>query len=853
MPADTKQSPTHTPVMQQYLGFKAEYPDMLLFFRMGDFYELFYEDAKKAARLLDITLTRRGKSAGEAIPMAGVPYHAVESYLARLLRQGESVVICEQVGDPALSKGPVERKIVRILTPGTLTDDALLDERSPNTLLALCEHDNTLGLAVAELSSGRIELLECDCNTNLEDILAQLQPAEVLHGNGHELEVTPDVQYCFTTRPAQHFEQDQATTLIGEQYGVKDVNGLGFADLGAAVGALGGLLAYLVETQKTLLPHLQRPTLRENESILQIDAASRRNLELESSIMAGPSHSLLDVIDTTSTVMGGRLLRRWLQQPTRDHDELRLRYDAVNRLHDNFLHRDFHDDMRQICDIERILARVVLRSTRPRDLIQLRNSLQQLPAIKARLGDIDSPRLSGLHDNLDLLPSLMTKLELALVDDPPVTIRDGGVIAVGYDAELDELRQISSDAGQYLQELEQKEKERTGIATLKLGYNRVHGYYIEVGRNHADNVPADYTRRQTLKAAERFITPELKSFETTVLSARERSLAKEKQLFDELLEFIAGFIKPLQKNANVVAELDIYLCFASNAETLDLTMPELSGEKLLNIHGGRHLVVEQLQRETFIANDLELNDDKQMLIITGPNMGGKSTYMRQNALIVVLAHIGSFVPADSACIGKLDRIFTRIGAADDLASGRSTFMVEMTEAATILNCATAHSLVLLDEIGRGTSTYDGLALAWACAQHLAESVNAYCLFATHYFEMTTLPEQYSQVLNVHMEAMEHGRDVVFLHSVKPGPANQSYGLHVAALAGVPGEVIKLAEQRLRDIESLTMHDKGSQAQPDLFVEKPVIQKLNQIDPDSTTPKQALALLYELKRLNNNDN
>ncbi|MEQ8289436.1 MAG: DNA mismatch repair protein MutS [Gammaproteobacteria bacterium] len=848
MPADTKQSPTHTPVMQQYLGFKAEYPDMLLFFRMGDFYELFYEDARKAARLLDITLTRRGKSAGEAIPMAGVPYHAVETYLARLIKLGESVVICEQIGDPALSKGPVERKVVRILTPGTLTDEALLEERSPNTLMAICQQNEKLGVALTELSSGRVELLECEADANLDDLLAQFNPAEILVGEHDTLETRSDTRQCLTRRPDLQFDYDSSVTLLKKQYGVRDLNGFGCADLTAAIGALGGLLCYLVETQKTLLPHLQPPRLRHNEDCIQIDAASRRNLELESSIMPGTSHSLLDVIDTTSTVMGGRLLRRWLQQPTRDHDELRLRYDAVKQLQANFLHRDFHDDMRQICDIERILARVVLRSSRPRDLIQLRNSLQQLPAIKQRLSDVDSPRLMALQDKMDLLPELVNRLEQALVEEPPVTVRDGGVIADGYDAELDELRHINTDVGQYLHDLESRERSRTGINTLKIGFNRVHGYYIEIGRSHADKVPTDYSRRQTLKAAERFITPELKSFETRILSAREKALAREKQLFESLLDYIAEFIEPLQRNANVVAELDIYLCFANIAETLNLTMPRLSNDKQLEINGGRHLVVEQIQAETFIANDLQLDEKRQMLIITGPNMGGKSTYMRQNALIVILAHIGSFVPAESACIGKLDRIFTRIGAADDLASGRSTFMVEMTEAATILNCATEHSLVLLDEIGRGTSTYDGLALAWACAQQLVETTHAYCLFATHYFEMTALPERYPQVSNVHMEAIEHGNDVVFLHSVRPGPASQSYGLHVAALAGVPANVIDLARKRLLEIESLQVHDSGQTPQPDLFIEEPALQKLKEIDPDATTPKQALALLYELKTL-----
>ena len=845
MSAHTQQLSQHTPVMQQYLGFKAEYPDMLLFFRMGDFYELFYEDAKKAARLLGITLTKRGKSAGEAIPMAGVPYHAVDTYLARLIKLGESIVICEQIGDPALCKGPVERKVVRIITPGTVTDDLLLNERSPNLLLAIYQTKKYYGLASVELGSGQINLQEIDINAALDDLFVQYQPAEILVSEESNLTLNPSQYKCITKRPDWHFKQSTAESIIKEQYKIRDLNGFGCEQLTASICALGCLIQYLNDTQKIVLPHLQVPKINRADNYIQIDAISRRNLELETGLIADKSHTLLQVIDTTSTAMGGRLLRRWLQQPIRDHDALRLRHDAVTQLLNNQRHRDFHEDMRSICDFERIMTRVVLKSAKPRDLIQLRDGLGQLPNIKQKLEHIDSPRLNQLFNNIALFPELLHTLTTAIIDEPPVTIRDGGVIADGYDTELDELRSLGNDAGQYLSQLEIKERQRTGIQGLKVGYNRVHGYYIEISRLHSSTVPNDYSRRQTLKASERFITPELKTFETKILSANEKSLAREKYLYEQLLEYVATFLEDMQRCAAAIAELDVYLCFAEVADTLNFTAPTLTNDKGIHIDAGRHAVVEQILSQPFIANDLSLNDKQHMLIITGPNMGGKSTYMRQTALIVILAHIGSFVPADKAVIGPVDHIFTRIGAADDLAGGRSTFMVEMTETANILNNATKYSLVLIDEIGRGTSTYDGLALAWACAMHLAKVTHAYTLFATHYFELTALPETETNVENVHLDAVEHGEEIVFLHAVRQGPANQSYGLQVAALAGIPGQVISYAKQRLNEIESHPFLTNNNKSQSDLFNDDPVSDKLKSIDPDSTSPKQALTLLYEL--------
>ncbi len=850
MPVQTQQTSQHTPVMQQFLGFKAEYPDMLLFFRMGDFYELFYDDAKKAARLLNITLTKRGKSGGNAIPMAGVPYHAVDNYLARLINLGESVAICEQIGDPALSKGPVERKVVRIITPGTITEDVLLNERVSNILLSIYKTKQHLGLASVELSSGQTSLLEVEHNDSLEDIIEQYQPAEILISESFEQKISNDKNRTFTKRPDWHFNQTSAEAIIKEQYKVKDLNGFGCQKMDACISALGCLIQYLNDTQKTSLPHLQIPKINIADDTVQIDTVSRRNLELETGLAEGKSHSLLNVIDTTSTVMGGRLLRRWLQQPIRHHETLRLRYDAVEKLLHNRIHSDFHEGMRGICDIERIMSRVALRSARPRDLIQLRESLSLLPEIKNSLEKIESPRLSKLSEDINLFPELLDTLKKAIVNEPPAIIRDGGVIASGYDSELDELRQLSNDAGQFLTDLEEQEKQRTGIQGLKVGYNRVHGYYIEISRIHSANVPDNYNRRQTLKATERFITPELKDFENKILSAKDKSLAREKILYARLLDIIANYLSELQCCASALAEFDVYLCFAEISETLNFTAPCLSDEKGITIEAGRHPVVEQIQSEPFIANDLKLDTEHHMLIITGPNMGGKSTYMRQTALIVLLAHIGSYVPADNAIIGPIDRIFTRIGASDDLASGRSTFMVEMTETANILNNATSNSLILMDEIGRGTSTYDGLALAWACASHLAKVTQAYTLFATHYFELTSLPEHESNVVNVHMDVVEHGDEIVLLHSVKPGPANQSYGIQVASLAGIPKTVITAAKNRLHEIEQQSPIENTAKPQADLFNEDPLIEKLNAIDPDSTSPKQALTLLYELRAILN---
>ena len=840
----------HTPVMQQFLGFKREHPDMLVFFRMGDFYELFYEDAKKAARLLDIALTTRGKSAGDPIPMAGVPYHAVDSYLAKLVKMGESVVICEQVGDPATSKGPVERQVTRIVTPGTVTDEALLESSRDNLLVAVHSHGNHFGLAALDLSCGRFIVTEVQGHEALQSELKRLKPAELLTAETASPADVDAYRECkHTPRPDWHFDETDARRRIQEQYGVRELTGFGCEHMSLALAAAGAALIYASETQKASLKHLQAIKPEHSSDCIILDAISQRNLELETDLAGNDDRSLAGIMDTTTTCMGSRMLRRWLRRPLRDREALHLRHHAVAALLHNRCFIELRDALRQVCDMERILTRVAFRSARPRDLLQLRNSLHCVPEVLSSIEKLDSPRVNELLKQCQDFSELRTLLDRALVDDPPVTIRDGGVIAGGFDQQLDELSSLSRDADAYLNELEAREQQRSGINGLKVGYNRVHGYYIEISRLYSSKVPADYHRRQTLKASERFVTDELRQFEDKILSARSKALQREKQVYESLLDRISEDLQPLQVCANVLAELDLLAGFAERAETLDLNQPRFTDEPGLSIKDGRHLVVEQLQTDSFISNDTILGRDRRLLIITGPNMGGKSTYMRQVALIVILAHMGSFVPARSAEIGIIDRIFTRIGAGDDLARGQSTFMVEMTETANILNNATSHSLVIMDEIGRGTGTFDGLALAWASAAQLAGTLQAFTLFATHYFELTELPDHYPASVNVHLDAVEHDEKIVFLHTVKEGPANQSYGIQVAQLAGVPEEVIAQARQQLQDMEIRTNSaSPASLEQNDLFRgHQAVINSILELDLDNMTPRQAQEALYKLKQ------
>ncbi|NLU12703.1 MAG: DNA mismatch repair protein MutS [Gammaproteobacteria bacterium] len=842
----------HTPMMQQYWRLKNQHPNHIMFYRMGDFYELFYDDAKKASQLLDITLTSRGQSAGSVIPMAGIPFHAAEGYLARLVSLGESVVICEQTGDPATSKGPVERQVVRILTPGTVSDEALMDDRRDNVVAAVLGHDKLFGLAVLDISSGRFSAQELHTEENLLAEIERINPAELLIPEDWPVPQVLEKRRGVQRRAPWDFDYDSALKALCQQFSTQDLKGFGCEQLSLAIGAAGSLLNYAKETQRTALPHIRSLYHERISETVVLDAATRRNLELDKNLSGGRDNTLQSVIDRCQTSMGSRLLSRWLNRPLRQRAVLEARQDAIAYLLNDYHFESVQPALKDIGDIERILARISLRSARPRDLARLRDALNALPALQEVLKSFEITRIQQLATAISLYPELAQRLNHAIIDNPPAVIREGGVLKMGYDAELDELLSISENAGQYLIDLETREKARTGLANLKVGYNRVHGYFIEIPTKQAEQAPTDYIRRQTLKGAERFITPELKAFEDKALSAKSRALAREKQLYDELLDILISHIAPLQDSAAALAELDVISNLAERALNLDLCRPAFSEQPVLDIKQGRHLVVEHVLITPFVANDVELDDETRMLIITGPNMGGKSTYMRQTALIVLLAHIGSFVPAQRCTLSLVDRIFTRIGSSDDLAGGRSTFMVEMSETANILHNASANSLVLMDEVGRGTSTFDGLSLAWAAAEQLA-TLKAWTLFATHYFELTSLPERLSSVANVHLSATEHQDRIVFLHHVRSGPANQSYGLAVAQLAGVPNAVIARAREHLKQLEdSSLMQAKQSDTQRpiqnDLFATQPhhLLLELQDINPDELSPKQALDLLYAWK-------
>ena len=849
----------HTPMMQQYLRIKAQHPDSLLFYRMGDFYELFYGDAQVAAEILDITLTARGKSAGAPIPMAGVPYHSADRYLARLVEAGKSVAICEQIGDPAASKGPVQREVVRIITPGTISDEALLDARRDNTLLAICGGGaGSFGLAGIDVSSGRFVLSEVDGTDALANEMERLRPAEILLP-----ETLPDLNEhlrhpALRPRPEWEFELEGAVRALSRQFGVSDLTAFDCEDMEPALRAAGCLLQYLRETQRADLPHVQGLRVERQRDSVIIDAVSRRNLEIEVNLAGGRANTLLSVIDRCATPMGSRLLARWINRPLRDRNELLHRQDTVSALREDYRYEALGKSLADAGDLERILARIGLRSARPRDLSRLQAALESLPGLQQQLASLQTPHLRHLSARIGEFPAEAELLRRAVREEPAQVIREGGVIAEGFDAELDRLRNLSGNAGQYLVELEQRERRQTGLSTLKVGFNRVHGYYIEVSKGQsAAGLPAEYMRRQTLKNAERYITPELKEFEDQILSAKSKALAREKELYEALLDEIAESLPALLVCAGGLAELDVLNNFAERATSLEYSRPVLRGAPGIEIDGGRHPVVEQSAEQEFVANDLYMDDERKMLIVTGPNMGGKSTYMRQTALIVLLALCGSCVPAREAAVGPIDRIFTRIGSADDLAGGRSTFMVEMVETAAILHNATPESLVLMDEIGRGTSTFDGLSLAWAAAVHIAENVGAFTLFATHYFELTALAEQIPGVINVHLDAAEHDNGIVLLHSVKPGPASRSYGLQVAQLAGIPASVISQARGKLRQLEAERQDPPSvagqsaleSAAEPESTpagLDHPALDYLEKLDPDAITAREALAILYELK-------
>ncbi|USE70433.1 DNA mismatch repair protein MutS [Pseudoalteromonas maricaloris] len=848
-----------TPMMQQYLRIKAQHQEILLFYRMGDFYELFFDDAIRAAQLLDISQTYRGKAGGNPIPMAGVPYHAVENYLARLVQLGESVAICEQVGDPATSKGPVERKVVRIVTPGTVTDEALLQERQDNLLAAVYQHPKNLGYGVAylDINSGRFNIVELQTDEALNSTLQRLQPAELLYPESFQNLLVLESIKGSRRRPDWEFDLDTAKHLLCQQFETRDLVGFGVDNANMGLIAAGCVMQYVKDTQRTALPHIRAITLEKNEHAVILDAATRKNLELTLNLSGGVENTLAQILDKSSTAMGSRLLKRRIHTPVRERKELNARLNAIASLIEQQLCMEVYDALKHIGDIERVVARLALFTARPRDLTRLRSALQALPPLHDILQDATDARLQSIISHSPALPKLQDLLERAVIDNPPVLIRDGGVIAQGYNAELDQLRALSAGATDVLEKLEERERERTGISTLKIGYNRVHGFYIEISRANSHLVPAEYIRRQTLKNNERYIIPELKEHEDKVLGSQSKALALEKRLYEELFELIAPYIEQLQVMAAALADLDVLNTLAERAQTLDYCKPTLTEGTEIDLVDGRHPVVEQVSKEPFIANPVKLNDERKMLIITGPNMGGKSTYMRQTALIVLMAHIGSYVPASAATIGIVDRIFTRIGASDDLASGRSTFMVEMTETATILNNATAQSLVLMDEIGRGTSTYDGLSLAYATADYLASKIAAKTLFATHYFELTELAEQQAGLVNVHLDAVEHNDTIAFKHTVMEGAASKSFGLQVASLAGVPKAVIKLAKQKLALLEQhqsvvgdKPVHVTAPVQQSLMLANEPseVETLLADMDPDDMTPKQAHALLYQLKSM-----
>ena len=836
-------------MMQQYLAIKREHPHELLFYRMGDFYELFYDDAELAARLLDITLTSRGKSAGEAIPMAGVPYHAAESYLARLVKAGRSVAIAEQVGDPATSKGPVAREVVRIVTPGTLTDESLLDARQDALILAISADKHQYGLAWLDVSSGRFLVSEVEDQIALEAEVARLAPAEILVPDSSPL-VENHWGGATRRQPDWQFDEAGAREDLQRQFQTQDLDGFGCGGLTVAIAAAGALLSYVKDTQRSDLPHIRAIHLESQTAAVTLDAATRRNLEIDQTLSGGEEHTLYAVYDSTVTAMGARHLRRWLHRPINDQAAIEARLDAVDLLRRDYRFEPLREALKDIADLERILSRVALGSARPRDLSRLGQSLAQLPLIRSRLPE-GSTLLDELATALPDYTALTALLERAIIDNPPVLIRDGGVIAPEYDAELDELRGISENAGGYLLELEQRERDSTGLSTLKVGYNRVHGYYIEISRAQSDNAPDAYQRRQTLKNVERFITPELKAFEDKALSSKSRALAREKHLYESLVAQVAESLVPLQATAAALCDLDVLACFAERAMVLELCRPRFSDTTLLHVEGGRHPVVEAVRDTPFIANDTHLDDRRRMLLITGPNMGGKSTYMRQNALIALLAHVGAFVPARKVTLSCLDRIFTRIGSSDDLASGRSTFMVEMTETANILHNATDQSLVLMDEIGRGTSTFDGLSIAWATALALANEVKALTFFATHYFELTALPDHHAAMANVHLDATEHEDHVVFLHQIQEGPANRSFGLQVAKLAGVPDSILRAAKDKLGELES-GQSQGPAPTQTELSLVTPqqpsaALEALKALDPDELSAREALDRIYQLKQ------
>ncbi|MAZ45241.1 MAG: DNA mismatch repair protein MutS [Gammaproteobacteria bacterium] len=840
-------------MIEQYLRIKAEHPEDLLFYRMGDFYELFFDDAVKAAELLDITLTARGQSNGKPIPMCGVPHHAADSYLARLVKTGIRVAICEQVGDPQQSKGPVERKVERIVTSGTLTEEILQDSNQDSTTLSISGSERSYGLALLNLAAGNLHVTELSSEEEVLGEIARHQPNEILAT--HEVAEMLKPLYDVRILDSLQFDTELGTKKLNKHFETIDLSVFDIPLASPVIGSASAVLEYAKQSQRNDLKYIQRLLTNDQKDIVILDHRSRLNLEIDERIDGSTSNTLFSLMNRTQTAMGSRLLRRWLRGPSRSLEEIMARQNAISCL-GSADHSAIQDLLKEIGDIERIISRIGLGNALPRDISKLRDAIGLFSSIRA-FCPVDTERLQELINDLPDFADLSALLTKALVELPPLTIRDGGVIADGFNKELDTLRAANTGSTTWLSRLEQQEKQRTGINSLKIGYNRIHGYYIEISKAAASShsgLPIEYVRRQTLKNAERYITPELKEFENRALTSQNQSLLVEKELFQKVLEKTSCYIQPLRKAASAIAQIDVLSNLSERAISLNFSAPQFTLDRDFKIIQGWHPVVADSANDPFIPNDLELREDTTMLIITGPNMGGKSTYMRQAALIALLAHTGSYVPAEHACIGKLDRIFTRIGAADDLTGGHSTFMVEMIETSNILKNAGENSLVLLDEIGRGTSTHDGLSLAWATASFLAKNIRAFTLFATHYFELTALPLELTNCKNVHLDAAESEGGIVFLHSVKEGPARQSYGIEVAKLAGIPKEVISEAQKKLSILEKL--HIPQMPIQTELLeekIEKPnlgtlIKEKLLESPPDDLTPKQALALLYDIQAM-----
>ncbi len=857
-------------MMQQYLGIKAQHPESMLFYRMGDFYELFFDDARRAAEILDITLTARGKSGGEPIPMAGIPYHAADNYLGRLVRQGLSVAVCEQTG-AVTNKGPVTREVVRVITPGTLTEESLLGARDVALLVCISEGHDDFAIASLDVSAGDLVAMRVDDMASLRSEIARLNPAELLLAENSMLNAEFG-QYTRRARAPWLFDADATRQLLLDHFSVRNLEAFDCDDQPLIISAAAVALGYARETQFNEVRQVSRMRRENAADTVVLDPGTRRHLELIENQRGDIDHTLFSVIDKTANPMGTRKLRAWLQQPLRNQNLIRDRQSRVALL---LNHQHCHDvavTLGSIHDVERITTRILLGSVQPRELERLTLSLQQLPQLAEQLkaaqnassdkGATQTSALQACIDSTKQELQCLALLERAIRENPPVVLRDGGVIADGYDESLDELRALSGNADDFLKKLELRERESTGISSLKVGYNRVHGFYIETNRQQSP--PPHYIRRQTLKTTERYITPELKEHEDKVLGAREKSLARERELYKELLDQLQPELAKLRQIAHSLSELDVLNSFAIIADEKDWCRPELGSQTGIAIEAGRHPVVEALIDEPFVANPIHLDDAQRMLLITGPNMGGKSTFMRQTALIALLAHTGSHVPASAATIGPIDRIFTRIGASDDLARGQSTFMVEMTEAANILRNATEHSLVLMDEVGRGTSTYDGLSLAWACAMHLAQNNRALCLFATHYFELTAMATSQGSVVNVHLEAVEHEGKIVFMHRIQSGSTDKSYGLQVAKLAGVPDSALQYAQEKLAQLENIApiadqkndkktapSSAKASQPAPqlDLFAQPDVLGTyLEGLSLDDISAREALTHLYRMVEL-----